>query len=56
MNWLRRCFAASLTMLLIVSFASACEWSYPIWIPRSATADPVYQFTRGDKVGYIDRT
>jgi hypothetical protein len=43
-------------MLMIVSFASACEWTYPIWIPRSATADPVYQFTRGDKVGYIDRT
>ena len=41
---------------MIVSFASACEWTYPIWIPRSATADPVYQFTRGDKTGYIDRT
>src|SRR3984957_2282848 len=56
MNWLRPFFCASLTMLLIVSLASACDWICPIWIPRSATADPVYQFTRGDKMGYIDRT
>ena len=55
MNWLRPCFAASLTTLLIVSLAAACDWTYPIWIPRTATADPLYQFTRGDKTGYIDR-
>jgi hypothetical protein len=43
-------------MLMIASFSSACDWTYPIWIPRSTTADPVYQFTSGDKAGYIDRT
>jgi hypothetical protein len=56
MNRLRLFFGASLTMLVIASLSSACDWTYPIWIPRSATADPVYQFTSGDKVGYIDRT
>src|SRR5580704_7092322 len=56
MNRLRLFFCASLTMLMIASFSSACDWTYLIWIPRSATADPVYQFTSGDKMGYIDRT
>jgi hypothetical protein len=56
MNRVRLIFCASFTILLIVSCASACDWTYPIWIPRSATADPLYQFRTGDRVGYTDRT
>ena len=36
--------------------SSTCEWDYPIWIPRSATADPLYRFTKDHKAGYIDQT
>jgi WG containing repeat len=56
MNLLRPFLCTSLTILMIACFASACDWTYPIWIPRTATADPVYQFMTGDKMGYIDRT
>ena len=41
---------------MIGSSSSGCEWDYPIWIPRSATADPLYRFTKGPKAGYIDQT
>ena len=44
-------------LLLLASIASAafaCSWDYPIWIPRSKTADPLYKFTNGGKTGYID--
>lgn len=32
----------------------ACSWDYPIWIPRSASADPMYRFIRNGRAGYID--
>ena len=56
MSGRRKYFFAGLTMLMIASFSSACEWTYLIWIPRSPTADPVYRFTHHNKTGYIDRT
>jgi hypothetical protein len=47
-------------LLLCVACAvvavAACSWDYPIWIPRTKTADPLYRFERGGKAGYIDRT
>jgi hypothetical protein len=42
--------------ILIVAAASACGWDFSIWIPRSTGADPLYQFIRGGKAGYIDQT
>ncbi len=44
-------------LLLLASMASiafACSWDYPIWIPRTKTAEPLYKFSKGDKTGYID--
>lgn len=32
-----------------------CEHDELIWIPRSATADPLYRFIEGNKVGYINQ-
>src|SRR5688572_5325253 len=34
----------------------ACTSVYTIWMIRSKSADALYRFTRGSKVGYIDRT
>src|SRR5579871_4197640 len=34
----------------------ACEWSYSIWGIRSPSADPLFRFQQGTKVGYIDAT
>jgi hypothetical protein len=42
-------------VLLLAAVALPCEWDYPIWIPRSPTADPLYRFEQGDKTGYIDQ-
>src|SRR2546428_11975977 len=54
---LLRCFVFSaLAFLMIALPSSTCEWDYPIWIPRSATADPLYRFTKDHKAGYIDQT
>jgi WG containing repeat len=46
----------ALLVILTVSVACACSWMYPIWIPRSSNADPLYQFVKGGKAGYIDQT
>ena len=43
-----------LLLALMASVAFACSSSYPIWIPRSETAEPLYKFSEGDKTGYID--
>ena len=43
-----------LLLLASVVSAFACSWDYPIWIPRSKTAEPLYKFSKGDKAGYID--
>ena len=47
-------------ILLVFCFSScsllACSWDYPIWIPRSNDADPLYRFVKHGKAGYIDRT
>ena len=56
MNPLRSFLSAALALLMIVSSSSGCEWDYLIWIPRSATADPLYRFTKGRKAGYIDQS
>jgi hypothetical protein len=37
-----------------VHAALGCSWDYPIWIPKSANADPLYRFTKDEKAGYID--
>jgi hypothetical protein len=46
----------SLLVVLSVAVAWACSWDYPIWIPRSNDADPLYRFIKRGKAGYIDRT
>ena len=44
--------------LVVLAFtaavAFACSWDYPIWIPRSKSADPLYRFVKNGKAGYID--
>jgi len=44
-----------LMMGLAATAAVACDSSYPIWIQRSESADPLYRFEKGKKAGYIDR-
>jgi hypothetical protein len=56
MSTARKLYLTCITVLFIGSFASACEWSFLIWIPRSPDADPLYQFSDNGKVGYIDQT
>jgi WG containing repeat len=46
----------SLLVALAVAVAWSCDWNYSIWIPRSPDADPLYQFVKHDKAGYIDQT
>jgi hypothetical protein len=43
-------------VLLAAAVALPCSTDYLIWIPRSPTADPLYRFEKGDKIGYINRT
>jgi hypothetical protein len=43
-----------LACLVAASVVFACDWVYPIWIPRSTTADPLYRFIKNGKAGYID--
>jgi hypothetical protein len=43
-----------LACLVAASLVFGCEADYPIWIPRSSTADPLYRFIRNGKAGYID--
>ena len=40
--------------LCFASTAFACSWDYPIWIPRSQSADALYRFTKDGKAGYIE--
>lgn len=42
-------------LILFAGIALPCEWDYPIWIPRSATADPLYRFISNGRAGYINR-
>jgi hypothetical protein len=42
-------------VLLPAAVALPCSTDYLIWIPRSPTADPLYRFEKGDKIGYIDQ-
>ena len=46
----------ALALLLLPVPSATCEWDYPIWIPRSASADALFRFTKGHKAGYIDQT
>jgi WG containing repeat len=43
-------------LLVIVTALAAfpCSWDYPIWIPRSKSADPLYRFIQNDNAGYIN--
>src|ERR1043166_1876921 len=46
-------------LLLLLSFTSVafgCSATYPIWIPRSQSADALYRFFKDGKAGYIDVT
>ncbi len=43
-----------LACLVTVSIAFGCDADYPIWIPRSSTADALYRFIKNGKAGYID--
>ncbi len=43
-------------ILALTASAFACSWSYPIWIPRSPSADALYRFEKDGKAGYIDET
>src|SRR5580698_9858818 len=43
-----------LAYLVAASLVFGCEWNYPIWIPRSSTADPLYRFIKNGKTGYVD--
>src|ERR1700761_344875 len=56
MGTARKLYLACIMTLLIGSLASACDWSFPIWIPQSPDADALYQFSQDGKVGFIDRT
>jgi len=56
MNLFRSSVYAGLAMLMLATASSTCEWTYPIWIPRSASADPLYRFRKGGEAGYIDHT
>lgn len=47
---MRRLFLAGIMAAPIF----ACSWDYPIWIPRSKSADPLYRFVKNEKAGYID--
>lgn len=49
-----RAFRIFSLLTVLVVFAPACEWDYPIWIPRSSDADAIYRFRKGDHFGYID--
>jgi WG containing repeat len=46
---------AACTAALWVGHSDACDWTYPIWIPRSLDADPLYRFVQNGKVGYVDQ-
>ncbi len=50
----RSWFVLVCAFLLIAIPASTCSWDFPIWIPQSSSADPLFRFTKGDKAGYID--
>lgn len=41
---------------LAATVAFACSSDYPIWIPRTKTADPLYRFIKNGRAGYIDRS
>jgi hypothetical protein len=56
MHPIRICIHVGFVFLLLAASTPTCEWSYPIWIPRSPSADPLYLFKKGNKVGYIDQT
>jgi hypothetical protein len=43
-----------LVLAFTATVAFACSWDYPIWIPRSKSADPLYRFVKNEKAGYID--
>ena len=43
-----------LFLALVAAIGLACEADYPIWIPRSKSADPLYRFVQNGKAGYID--
>ena len=45
-----------LVFLVAARAVLACSWDYPIWIPRSKDADPLYRFIRDGTAGYIDQT
>ena len=52
---IRTLLCITFVLLLAASPSPTCEYSPLIGIP-SATADPLYKFTKGDKAGYIDQT
>jgi len=39
----------------LTSTTIACSADYLIWMIRDKSADPLYRFVRGEKVGYINR-
>lgn len=45
----------ALVTLLAATSSLGCIWEYPIWIPHDPTADPLYRFVVGNKVGYINQ-
>lgn len=45
-----------LILALAATVAFACSADYPIWIPRTKTADPLYRFIKNGRAGYIDRS
>lgn len=55
MNLLRAIALACFAGLMIASSSLTCDLDYLIWIPRSATADPLYSFIEDGKSGYIDQ-
>ena len=45
----------TIVLAFAAAVAFACSWDYPIWIPRSKSADPLYRFVKDSRAGYIDR-
>jgi hypothetical protein len=53
----RRAIVALALLVLLMPFSSStCESDYLIWIPRNASAEALYRFTKGRQAGYIDQT
>ncbi|MGC4052210.1 MAG: WG repeat-containing protein [Paludibaculum sp.] len=45
---------AAVALLLFVPTVPGCSWRYVLWSIRSKSADPLFQFEKDGKAGYMD--